>query len=808
MIKRYKRDREEILQAIANERAKLAELEQAQLEVRGRIAELEREVTPDTEVVDDSETPFTPAEKVILFRSLFRGREDIFPIRFTNNKTGKSGYSPVCANKWEPGLCLLKTGGKCGECPNQLFHPVSDRAIFDHLQGRHVMGVYPLLSDETCWFLAVDFDKDGWDEDVSAFREICDRLELPVAIERSRSGNGAHAWLFFHEPVLASVARTLGCYLITETMNYRHELMMGSYDRLFPNQDTMPRGGFGNLIALPLQYEPRQKGNSVFVDQNLKAYDDQWAFLASVKRIKTSVAEDVVREARQTGEIVGVRSANPEEFDLSKPWDRKLLRDNSEAGSLQKEISCVLAQRLFIEKTGLPSRVITELKRLSAFQNPEFYRKQKMRMSTALTPRVVACSEELPLHLALPRGCASEAKQLLADFGGIPSVDDQRYTGEFTEHDFYGELTTVQQDAAQSILAHDIGVFVGPPGIGKTVLGTYLVAKRACSTLILVHRRPLLEQWTAQLSMFLGLTPSEIGQIGGGKRKPNGQLDVAMMQSIVRQNSVDNLVATYGHVIVDECHHVPAFSFERVLSEVKAKYILGLTATPRRRDGHHPIIQMQLGPVRYEVDEKNQKMSRPYSHKLIVRETEFSLENDADDLGIQDIYGVLSRDEARNETIVDDVLLAIDEGRSPILLTERKEHLEYFADKLRGFVRHIVVLQGGMTTKKRRAASEQLASIGYDEERLVIATGRYIGEGFDDARLDTLFLAMPISWKGTLIQYSGRLHRHYPGKKEVRIYDYVDRNVPMLARMFEKRLNAYRAIGYTGSVTQGLDLAL
>jgi superfamily II DNA or RNA helicase len=419
-----------------------------------------------------------------------------------------------------------------------------------------------------------------------------------------------------------------------------------------------------------------------------------------------------------------------------------------------------------------------------------------MRLSTAMPPRVVACAEDLPLFVALLRGCLAEAKQLLGEHGAALAVEDQRHGGEPLEVEFHGELTQVQAEAAPALLAHDAGVFVGPPGIGKTVLGTYLVAQRARSTLILVHRKPLLEQWIAQLAMFLEIDEKDVGQIGGGKRKPNGRLDVAMIQSLVRKGKVDDLVGGYGHVIVDECHHLPAVSFERVLSEVKARHLVGLTATPQRRDGHHPITEMQLGPVRFRVDAKSQAARRPFEHKLIVRETAFQMAADSAGSGIQDIYRALANDAARNERIVADVMAAIEEGRSPILLTERKDHLEYLAERLRPIVRHLVVLQGGMTAKERRASAEQLASIPDRAERLVLAIGRYIGEGFDDARLDTLFLAMPVSWKGTLIQYSGRLHRRHPAKREVRIYDYVDREVPVLLRMFEKRLPTYRAIGY------------
>ncbi len=316
------------------------------------------------------------------------------------------------------------------------------------------------------------------------------------------------------------------------------------------------------------------------------------------------------------------------------------------------------------------------------------------------------------------------------------------------------------------------------------------------NTLVLVHRKPLLEQWAAQLSLFLGVEPRVIGQIGGGKHKPNGRLDLAMLQSLGRKGQVDDLVAGYGHVLIDECHHLPAVSFERVLSEVRARYVTGLTATPYRRDGHQPIIHMQCGPVRFSVSSKSQDARRPFLQTLVCRETRFQAAGLDGSAGIQEIYAVIAADEDRNQLILDDLVAALKEGRSPILLTERRDHVEHFAARLRGVVRHLVVRQGGMTPKERRKAQGELADIPNSAERLILATGRYIGEGFDDARLDTLFLAMPVSWKGTLVQYTGRLHRPHPGKTEVRIYDYVDREVPMLRRMFEKRLRGYRAIGY------------
>ena len=361
---------------------------------------------------------------------------------------------------------------------------------------------------------------------------------------------------------------------------------------------------------------------------------------------------------------------------------------------------------------------------------------------------------------------------------------------------FTAQLSDIQQQTVDELLQHDISIFVAPPGSGKTVVGAWLTAARNCSTLVLVHRKPLLDQWVAQLSRFLDLPSKMIGTIGSGKSKATGILDVAMMQSLVRKDEIADLVANYGQIIVDECHHLPAFSFERVLAEVKAKYVVGLTATPYRRDGHQPIIHLQCGPTRFSLNRKQLATDEEFTRRLILRETGFNLSDTDNEKTIQEIYGLLTVDRQRNRLILDDIRQSLAVGRSPILLTERKDHLEFLAGELRDSVKHLVVLQGGMGVKQRRKVTEHLASIPDDEERLILATGRYIGEGFDDARLDTLFLALPFSWKGMLVQYAGRLHRLHPGKDEVQVFDYVDSSVPMLAKMHEKRMKGFRTMGY------------
>lgn len=797
-----KNSRDLLIETIALEEARLIRLDADRQTLLDNLHDLRQQLS----AIDAASSPvqetstLSSTAKITLFRSLFKGREDVYPKLWISKNGDRKGYMPACANDGNYSLCGKRKFPrvKCGDCNHQAYLPVSDEVIRDHLQGKQTIGVYPLLPDDTCRFLAVDFDKTTWQEDVAAFRETCSSLDIPVAVERSRSGNGAHAWVFFPEPVMASIARTMGCYLITETMSRRHQLSMESYDRLFPSQDTMPRGGFGNLIALPLQLEPRKLENSVFVDESFVPYPDQWDYLSSLKRLSPREVQAIADRAVRKGQVIGLKL--PSDADEEQvPWERSpsgRLPEQRIKGKLPKKIKAVFAQRIFVETKGIPSELLNRIKRLAAFQNPEFFKKQKMRLSTHNTPRVIACFEEMPGHVALPRGCRDALQSLLTEYDIALHLDDKRHVGTPTAFSFHGALSDIQQQTVDELMRHDIGIFVAPPGSGKTVVGAWLAAARNCSTLVLVHRKPLLDQWVTQLSSFLNLPTKEIGAIGSGKNKANGILDVAMMQSLIRKDEVADLVANYGQIIVDECHHLPAFSFERVLGEVKAKYVVGLTATPYRRDGHQPIIHLQCGPTRFSLTRKQQATDEEFTRRLILRETGFSLSDTDSGITIQEIYARLTADRQRNRLILGDIRQALAEERSPILLTERKDHLEYLAGELRDTVKHLVVLHGGMGVKQRCKVMEHLASIPDDEERLILATGRYIGEGFDDARLDTLFLALPFSWKGMLVQYAGRLHRLHPDKVEVQVYDYVDSSVSMLAKMHEKRMKGFKTMGY------------
>ena len=743
--------------------------------------------------VSDSEA------KIALFRTLFRGREDVYAVRWENSD-GRAGYMPKADRDWKAYYASRPEDRRKVDRKTRSFRPLTDEVIRQHLTGEGTVGVYPLLLNETCWFLAVDLDKKTWQDDATAFLNTCQESDVPAALERSRSGNGGHVWIFFDRAISAMTARKLGCVILTRTMERRHQVGLDSYDRLFPNQDTMPKGGFGNLIALPLQRVPRQSGNSVFLDSEFRPYPDQWHFLTSMQRVSRDAVEAIVTEAQHTGDLIGVRISVSEDENEPDPWTLPPSRKRIERpikGSFPESVQIIRANLLYVEKIELPSAMQNRLLRLAAFQNPEFYKAQSMRLSTFDKPRVVACGEDLANHIALPRGCLSDSLALLQAHRIKPVVQDERFSGKSIEVNFRGQLRPFQEQAVSRIISHDEGILCAPTAFGKTAVAAWLIAERKVNTLILVHRQQLMDQWRERLAMFLDLPGESIGQIGGGKSNRTGCVDIAVIQSLYREKEVKDFVAEYGQVIVDECHHISAFTFEQVMKQVKAKYVVGLTATPIRKDGHHPIIYMQCGPIRFNLSARKMTETAPFEHKVIPRQTEFRMPLECSDLTIQDIYAALVNDAPRNDMISADLLCAVQSGRSPLLLTTRTDHLKCFAEKLTGSVKNVFILKGGMSKKQRQSTADALAAVPIGEQRIILATGSYIGEGFDDARLDTLFLAMPISWKGTLQQYVGRLHRLHDNKHVVQVYDYVDSYVSMLARMYDRRLKGYGAIGYS-----------
>ncbi len=728
-------------------------------------------------------------EKVALFRRLFRGRTDVYPVRWEGKTSGKSGCSPACANEWRSGVCE-KPRIKCGDCSHRLLIPLSDAAIYDHLAGKHTIGVYPLLDDDTCCFLAVDFDESDWRDDARAFMRSCADLGVPAALEISRSGDGAHAWIFFASRVAARDARRLGTAIISHACARTRQLRMESYDRLFPNQDTMPKGGFGNLIALPLQKSPRERGRSVFVDAELRPFPDQWALLASIQPMAANDIEPTI--FRATGGVHPLDVTFIDDEDLATPWKQGGASTRALVEPMPNSLVVILANMIYFEKASLPQALINRLIRLAAFQNPEFYKAQAMRMSVWDKPRVIGNAENYPQHIALPRGCLEAALALLQENGIASDLCDERFGGEPIDVSFVGTLRADQEAAVSVMLRHDVGVFCAPTAFGKTVAAAAMISRRGVNTLVLVHRTELLKQWQERLQAFLGVGKSVVGTIGGGKAKPTGIIDIAVMQSVSRQGEVNPLVERYGQVIVDECHHVGAVSFDAVLKRIKAKYVMGLTATPVRRDALQPIIFMQCGPIRHTAAKP---VGAPRDLEVMPRFRSSRIDLSAD-AGIQDVFRHLATDAARTEAIAADVHGLVAEGRKVLVLTERKEHLDAIAAALSDLKSALFVMHGRLSRKQRSALVADLDALPPDAPRALLATGKLVGEGFDHPPLDTLVLAMPVSWKGTLQQYAGRLHREHASKTDVKIVDFIDSGHAALLRMWDKRQRGYRAMGY------------
>lgn len=750
-------------------------------------------------------------EKIKLFRSLFRGREDVFARRWHSAKSGKSGYQPVCLNEWNTWLCD-KRKTKCAECKNRKFALLDDDALYKHLQGKSqsgadVIGIYPLTEDEFCYFLAMDFDGSSWEDDVVAVRAVCKKHEIPFLVERSRSGLGGHIWFFFADKVRAALARKFGTLLLSGAMQMRHSIRFSAYDRLFPNQDYMPKGGFGNLIALPLQGMARRRGNSVFVDENFVPYADQWQVLSCALRI----------EAERVGELTDILSVYSAANDFEEIAEEKIKQNREAEECAAKDfppvVQVAVSDRIYVEKAGISERALCKIKRLGAYANPEFYKAQKMRLPTYDKPRYIVVYEEDDNYLAIPRGRMDRLRSFLKGAGAQFAVADRRNPGTPLDVSFQGALREEQEKAFAALSSRDIGVLSATTAFGKTVVGARMIAEKRRNALILVHTSALLNQWKAALTKFLSFgyalpeqpkkrgrkkELSYIGQLGATKNTLNGKLDIAIIQSLGGKSGVKDIVKNYGLVLVDECHHIPAMMFEQVLNSVNAKYVYGLTATPVRADGKQESIFMQCGEIAYRVDAAEQARRQLFEHVVVPRFTDFRMPLFADGgfKTLNQVFAELCLSKNRNAMIVDDVLKAVNVGRMPIVLTERTEHAKLLTDAIERRGVKAFLLIGKESAKLKREKLAAIASAGQTDRFVIVAVGRYVGEGFDFARLDTLFLAMPISWKGKLTQYAGRLHRDYVGKSEVVIYDYVDLNVSMLENMYHKRIKGYKDIGY------------
>ena len=750
-------------------------------------------------------------ERVALFMSLFKGRKDVFARRWFSKSTGKTGYQPVCVNEWRRGVCDKKTY-KCAECPNRDFAPLTSQDVYRHLEGKDenccdVVGLYAIMPDNNCSFLCTDFDdkscKHGYKDDVLAFVGVCRDWQIPYAIERSRSGNGAHVWIFFEEPLPAFKARRLGNAILTEAMNRDGRMSFNSYDRFFPNQDRMPEGGFGNLVALPLQGQARKNLNSVFVDDDFLAHKDQWSFLYNIRKVKEDNVDKLLN--LHVNEEFGALSTSSE----SKPWVTPTPQNLTKA-DFYSTMEIVKADKIYIPLKSISAKVLNHLKRIAAFKNPEFYSKQALRLSTYSVPRIISCFDITDEYLAMPRGCEDAILSFLNDNNVKYSITDETSHGKKISVTFTGKEREEQTDAINALLTYSNGVLHATTAFGKTVTAAAIIARKKVNTLILVHSKALLTQWHERLTEFLDIDfkePEEpkkrgrkkvfspIGCLDSTCNTLHGVIDIALIQSCLDENGVKPFVQDYGMVIVDECHHVSSITFENVLKNIKAHTVYGLTATPIRKDGQQPIIFMQCGPIRFSADAKSQITKQSFDRYLIPRFTSYrSITEDRQT--ITAMYQSLSEDTVRNDLIVKDICKVVDSGRTPIILTNRTSHVTLLAEKLKTTIPNVITLTGSDTTKGKREALQRLQTISPSEPLVIVATGKYVGEGFDYPRLDTLFLALPISWKGLVAQYAGRLHRENEGKKDVRIYDYIDIHEPVCDSMYRKRLKGYASIGY------------
>lgn len=741
--------------------------------------------------------PGSAKEKIDLFMRLFRCREDVYPRLWENASKTKQGYSPVCKSEWVPGICR-KPEIKCARCPNRSFAGLDAKSVRAHLEGKIAIGTYAIREDDTCVFLAADFDKINWREDVLAYQKAARLVGIGVSIERSRSGNGAHAWIFFSQPLPAGLARQLGTVIMARASSRRYNLSLDSYDRFFPNQDSLPKGGFGNLIALPLQGVARRKGNSVFVDDGMAPYQDQWEFLARQPGLSFDEVGNILDQAiPKEDSSFSLLSRNADIKVAEKAIDYSLRELNSESfpGLIQMELEAQLS----IAINGLPSKLISAFKRTATFANPKFFELQRLRFSTWRTPRYIFCGELLSNRLVLPRGTLADCLELAKVAGAQVNLADKRVRLKKVKMRFQGDLSREQEKAVTQLAKFEDGVLVAPPGVGKTVIACALIGKRKARTLILVHRKQLLDQWERQLSRFLTVNPERIGVLGGSRKKLSGVIDIGMLQTLAKLKCPQDALSNYEQVIVDECHHISAFSFESVVKEIPARYFLGLTATPYRKDGHQAIIYMQCGPLRYEISAVH---GPELSKRVVVRETSFSMPPEAGPQPpIHEVWDRLISDPERLDLIAQDVKDALESGRFPLILSERKEHLRLLAEAIRKQTVGLSVKEfrfaGEMGKRARKKALEGIQNTLKNATKpYILSTGSLIGEGFDLPELDTLILAMPISFKGRIIQYAGRLHRQSPGKSNALIYDYLDSSSGLTISMFKKRVAAYKKMGY------------
>lgn len=731
-------------------------------------------------------TNSSPQDKLAFYAALFGARKDVYATRWENARSGKSGWVPAVEGGWRRGTASSE----------HRYLPLTPDVLAAHLTGDIHIGLYPMLpDDQTCW-LAADFDGQAAMLDALAYLKAARALGAPAALEISRSGVGAHVWIFFTDPVPASAARQMGTGLVREAIAIRGRMDLRCYDRLFPSQDLLLGTGPGNLIAAPLHGKSRKVGTTVFLDLGtLEPHDDQWDYLSTLERLTPRQVAKMAGQLREPSVGSKVHSARAARSTRTQPRPAPV-------------VHLVLDGGINIPGDELSPSLYATLKHAASTYNPDFYDRQRRRQSTWNVPRIITSYDEtLDDHLVLPRGLLEATQKLIADAGSKADIDDRRVAGEATEFKFDLTLQPAQKTAVDAALVHDLGLLVAPPGSGKTVMACAAIAARGLRTLVLVDRKTLADQWRSQLNDALGVKP---GQLGGGRSKLTGVIDVATLQTLARRDDLAELLGGYGHVVVDECHHIPAAAFESAVRTIWARYWLGLTATPYRRDGLDDLIGFQLGPVRHTIEHadpdtlEGSDTGRPRP-VLSVHPTRFVVDTPVDlstPGEMARIHGLLAEDEDRNHQILSDVLDAHDRGRHCLVLAQRTAHVDHLASRLAESGRSPVVLKGGMGARARAAANQRLVLDPDGPPLLVVATGHFVGEGFDCPALDTLFLAGPVSFKGRLVQYVGRILRAHPGKQTAEVHGYHDVEMPVLAAALSKRAPGYVSLGFPNPKSQ------
>lgn len=736
------------------------------------IKELISKLTTFEIVNNEKETSYTREDKLAIFMDLFKGRDDFYPVRWTNNN--RSGYSIACYNEWKQGICNKTLNKKCSSCINRNNIPLTSQIYEQHLLGKIVIGIYPLLDDDTCYFLAFDFDNKNTNENIEKevinFINTCNIYNVPIYIERSRSGKGYHLWIFFREKVPALKARRLGSFLLSKTLENSDGISLKTFDRMFPSQDYLPKGGYGNLIVLPFQKEAMTNMNSVFVDNSFTPISDQWAYLKNIRRIDNTFIDELLDKVNDLDNITN------EEVIINKN------------DSFVNEINIELNNMVCINTDSLNAISKNSIRRLACFGNPEFFRKQKSRISTYNTPMIIDCSLKDNDCIKLPRGTYDDLINLCISNNVHINQIDNRNKGISIDVEFNGVLKDYQIECLDILNKHNTGIVHMPTGSGKTVLACKLIAERRVNTLIIVNKISLLRQWVDRLKEYLNI--DKIGELYANKSLITNIIDVASIKSLENTDILNN----YGMVIVDECHHLAAYSYENITNKINSYYFYGLTATLKREDGHSPIVKMQCGNERFVVDNKKYNIDLGMDIRVIIRNVVLNYDEEIKDIQLYEINDFISKDIKRNNIILNDIRKEYKKNSNILVLVERLDHLDYLRKEIEKFSDDLFVYKGGIGKKQLKKYDSKNNSL--TKNKIILSTASYIGEGFDDKTLNVLFITMPISGLTRIKQYTGRLLRTDINKTEVRIYDYVDINISKTRNMCFKRKNIYKRLGY------------